>query len=90
MYSFSLTKNRNLAKFYTSNYLRLAENDDNNNSEDNNLNENSSSSSASPDDNDGYETDFNRSFYENNSIATMTHPVTELPEDQLRNYTARV
>jgi hypothetical protein len=62
-----------------------------NNSESENENteigENSDNNSPSiDDDGSGYATDSNRSYFEEGARAMMSHPVEDIPEDQLRRY----
>jgi hypothetical protein len=45
-----------------------------------------SSGSPSPSFEEGYETDSNRSYFEEGAQAMVNHPVDQLPEDQLRRY----
>ena len=64
-----------------------------NNSESENENseigENSDNNSPSiDDDGSGYATDSNRSFFVEGARAMMSHPVEDIPEDQLRRYIA--
>jgi hypothetical protein len=68
----------------------IGENLDNNSepeNENSEIGENSDNNSPSiDDDGSGYATDSNRSYFEEGATAMMTHPVQDIPEDQLRRY----
>jgi hypothetical protein len=68
----------------------IGENLDNNSESENEnseIGENSDNNSPSiDDDGSGYATDSNRSYFEEGATAMMSHPVEDIPEDQLRRY----
>jgi len=60
--------------------------DNNSQSGNENSGANSENSSSIDDQGSGYETDSNRSYFEDGTTAMINHPVGDIPEDQLRRY----
>jgi hypothetical protein len=75
-----LTQNRNVIRSFTTTLRNQADSDNNDNNSSNN------NSPRSSDGGSGYETDSNRSFYEEGADAMVSHPAGEIPEDHLRRY----